>query len=332
MPTKKQHQAKIDKLLAIVEQNFQHSEKTNFLEYTQKFLNSKLLTKKSIKVDFRICERFFVDTFKNKYIENIKHTDIAKLFNKVSHDNGKVMANRIYALLHSIFEAAILDDLIFKNPCKKIKRHKELSRTRFLNKEELARFLIATSLLDPKYKCFFLLLLFTGARNGSVKAMRWENVDLNAGKWATISKKGKGTKAIIVFLNSHSIACLEEMRKISGKSTFVFPANSQSGHMEEPKKIWTKLCKNIGLKDFTMHDLRATFATWQKNLGSPINIVSNSLHHSGVEITKVYLRDNSQDIEKVRNSVNMVGEKFMAIYEERKKEIEDTEKARESLH
>ena len=80
-----------------------------------------------------------------KQWENYRLVDITRVKVEALHRNiGKetpIQANRLLQLLSSMFSQAILwDYLKTENPCKGIKKFKEISRDRFLSGEELARF------------------------------------------------------------------------------------------------------------------------------------------------------------------------------------------------
>ena len=77
------------------------------------------------------------------------------------------------------------------------------------------------------------------------------------------------------------------------------------------KRAWKRILKNAELKDFKLHDLRRSFASFQINAGSNLSTVSKSLHHNSIQITKVYAR---LDLNPVRESVeNGISEFFKQV-------------------
>ncbi len=298
-------------ILAYLKANLPTKSQTNFIEYAYKVLKAKEGKKKSIKIDYRNVKRFFQDFFKDENIENIKKTDIERLHTKISLENGAVQANRIYSLVHSIFESAVCDELIQFNPCRGIKKNVETPRAQYLDSKNLARFFIATSLLPTYWKNYFFLLIYTGARGGNVRAMKWECIDFASNIWTIPANEAKGGKKIEVMLTKETLICLQEMQDINKGSEFVFPAKSKSGHMQEPKKIWAKIKDDAGLQTYCMHDLRATLATWQDELGSDISVISKTLGHADAKTTKRYIRNkNKKELSAVLESVGKVREHF----------------------
>ncbi|MCJ8315021.1 MAG: tyrosine-type recombinase/integrase, partial [Pseudomonadales bacterium] len=81
----------------------------------------------------------------------------------------------------------------------------------------------------------------------------------------------------------------EDPRMISeSKQDYVFPAESASGHIQEPKRAWAKLIERAKITDFRMHDLRHTFAVWQISEGASLYTVGKSLGHKSMQSTEVY--------------------------------------------
>lgn len=171
-----------------------------------------------------------------KYLRDIKREDIRKIFNGMSR-HAPVHANRILALLRSIFNRAISWDIwTGENPCKGIERNPEISRERFLNRFEMPYLFRSLDFeTNEMLRDFIFVALFTGARRGNVLSMRWEDVDTEAGTWQIAMTKN-GTPQTIPL-----VPALTEMLAIRRQvvdSEWVFPANSKTGHFIEPKKGW----------------------------------------------------------------------------------------------
>ena len=237
----------------------------------------------------------------------ITRGDVAKLHAKIGKGskNGKrktggpYMANRMLALLGSMYAKA--GELGWKgdHPAKGIKRFPERDRERFLTGDELPRFFkgLAQEPSDTM-RAFFALALLTGARRSNVQAMRWDEIDFDARMW-TIPHTKSG-KPVIVPLSPLALDLLAGRRKaVAGE--WVFPGRGKSGHLEEPKKAWTELLKRAKLDDLRLHDLRRTLGSWQAIMGSSLPIIGKALGHRNQASTAIYAR---LSVDPVRESVN----------------------------
>ena len=100
-----------------------------------------------------------------------------------------------------MFNLAIEWRFLEKNPCKRVKKHKEAGgKERFLNKDELKLFLQA---LDEAPASVSIqasrFLLFTGTRMSEALNLLWKDVDFQQG--TTLIPDAKGGKARTITLN-----------------------------------------------------------------------------------------------------------------------------------
>ena len=96
-----------------------------------------------------------------------------------------MVANRVLALISSVYGWAISAGVVEANPIKGIKRNREKSRDRFLQSDELPRFFKAVAEEEnPIMRDYILLSLLTGARRANVLAMQWADINLERAEWA----------------------------------------------------------------------------------------------------------------------------------------------------
>jgi integrase len=117
--------------------------------------------------------------------------------------------------------------------------------------------------------------------------MRWDRLDLEARIWSIPSKTTKTHRPYRVALSSPLVALLAPRQKAS-TSEWVFPSNSRSGHVEEPKKVWYAVLKSARIKDLRLHDLRTTAASWGANANVGPFVVSSQLGHARPSMTAHY--------------------------------------------
>jgi len=223
----------------------------------------------------------------NKEISSIIRDDIQSIFNKMSL-KGKYSANRFLAVLGAIFNKFIDWELVEKNPIKRITKHKEKERARYLLEEEIAVFFEALKEAPPLIKDYVLISIYTAARKSNVLAIKWE--DINWDNKTLYIPDTKNGEPHVVPLLPEALAILERRRKVvNSEWVFPSPTKSKSGHFEEPKKWWNKIRKKSDLKDLRIHDLRRTLASWMANAGVA-NIIGKTLNHKSLRSTQRYAR------------------------------------------
>jgi integrase len=155
-------------------------------------------------------------------------------------DHAPVHANRVLALLRSIFNRAINWEVWTKpNPCKGIERNPEVSRERSVSAIEMPYLLNALELeQNETLRDFVKAALFTGARRSNVLEMRWDAIDWDSGLWNISMTKNGHSQSIPLIPAMFDL--LRQRQRESG-TAWVFPSSGASGHYVEPKKGWKVL-------------------------------------------------------------------------------------------
>ncbi len=268
------------------------------------FENYLSLYAKKHKSSWKEDERQFncyLSDWKKRKLSSIRKIDIHKLHQKIGNTNGKYAANRLLALLSTLFNQANELDLCDKkeNPAANVKKFEEKSRERFLQADELPRFFSA--LAEEENECardYILLSLLTGARKSNVLAMRWDQLNLEVGLWIIPKTKNGDSHTIPVVAQALEILKNRHANKVS---EWVFPGGGKSGHLEDPKKAWQRILKRAEINDLRIHDLRRSLGSWQASTGASLAIIGKTLAHRNVSTTAIYARLN---IDPVRDAMN----------------------------
>lgn len=257
-------------------------------------------TKKTWDNDSEIYEKHLAQ-WSTKKISEIRKSMVQDLHNNIGRrQNHPYQANKVRALLHTMYEFAIERGYQGINPCRGIKRFKELKRDRFLQREELPQFFNAVlNDLHPIIKDFILVALFTGARSGNIQAMRWDEIDFEHSTW-TIPETKSG--------NSHTVPLVPhvteilEARRNTVTSAWVFPSLKNYEHIVDPKRQWRNICKKAKIDDLRIHDLRRTLGSWMAITGASMLIIAGALGHKidTSSVTGVYAR---LDLAPIRNAM-----------------------------
>ena len=132
--------------------------------------------KESTQTDYRISYNKHIKPYLgNKRLDLIKPSDIALWQNKVLESVSPRRLKNIRAVLSTIIQDAMRDELILRNPLPLVK----LPRA---DKVEIHPFSIGEifTILDTakeQFKNFYALGFFTGMRSGEMIGLRWEDID-----------------------------------------------------------------------------------------------------------------------------------------------------------
>lgn len=121
------------------------------------------------------------EKFRKKSLADWKSEEIQEYFDELVELGQYSTAQHLLALLIPALNQAVKEAIIFSNPAKKIKLPQENGvKSNVLTVENQELFLRALS--DERLSNFFRFQLLTGLRPGEMCALRWEDLDLEAGK------------------------------------------------------------------------------------------------------------------------------------------------------
>jgi integrase len=267
-----------------------------FAEYLERHSKPKKKTWAEDKAQF---ETYLVKPLGKKKLSAIDRKSIARIHSDITKAGYAPTANRVKALVSSVFGWSISAGLWESNPAVGIKPNRENQRDRFLQSDELPRFFKALAEEENQaIKDYLLMSLLTGARRSNVLAMRWQDINFDRAEWR-ITETKNGTPQTVA-LSPEAIEVLSNRKPIE-TAVFVFPGIGKAGHLMEPKKGWKRILERAGIKNLRIHDLRRTLGSWQAKTGASLAIIGKSLNHKNQNTTAIYAR---LDLDPVRDSVN----------------------------
>lgn len=176
---------------------------------------------------------------------------------------SKATVNRYLELVRSILLRA-RDEWEWIERAPKVRLFKVTNiRERSLTQEQ-AKCLLSE--LPEHQRELALFALATGLRQGNVLGLEWEQVNLELRHAWVKGTESKNRRPISVPLNVTAIACIE--RQIGKHPTRVFTYRGKPINWVNTK-AWKAALERAGIKDFRWHDLRHTWATWQRQAGTP---------------------------------------------------------------
>jgi integrase len=138
------------------------------------------------------------------------------------------------------------------------------------------------------------LLIVTGQRRGEIAALQWEWIKDDRIEFP--ASVAKNHRAWTVPLGPEAQSLVPGIRKMAG-SPCVFPALRQRSESTTVMNGWSKakasFDRECGVTNWTLHDLRRTFATNLQRLGVRLEVTESLLNHvsgTGAGIVGVYQR------------------------------------------
>ena len=268
----------------------------------------------------------------DKKLPEVSPADLSALLLDIQA-KGKAHATavKVYTILHTLFKAAYLGDMVEKNPMDRVSRpvprKDEIRETeaQALTVEELRAVLEALEAEPLKWRALVHLLIDTGMRRGECCGLRWEDVDLTAqvvtirrnlcytparGVYVDTPKSGKVRE---VDIGPDTVSLLEAL-KAQSVGEFVF--TQQSGepmHPQSPTRYLKKLSAKCGVPDLHPHKLRHTFASVAITAGADVASVSEALGHSDKAVTlRMYTHADAESRKRAaqifREAIKKAGE------------------------
>ena len=285
--------------------------------------------KKTWKEDQRRLNKHLLSsTLKNTKAQDIKRADLKRLLDGIARNNGKVEANRTFAVTSKMFKWAVENEILEYTPCYGVTKPggKETSKDRYLDEKEIKVFLqsLNNPSTDHNTKRALKLILFTGARPGEVCGMH--HSEIHGDWWILPAERTKNSIEHKIYLTSttkdligtgtgYVMESKRTNKPITPRSLSEyllrrFSQKKESKHT--PKNPHSRTApKNLETRKFTPHDLRRTCGTHIRSLGFTEEVVKNILNHTNQSITAIYNRysydkEKQQALEAWSNRINQI--------------------------
>lgn len=273
--------------------------------------------KKSLPEDERIIDNELLPAWKHIKLADLTRADVLTLVREKAA-TAPVMANRIGALISTMLNCALDDELIESNVASRLPTEDETSRDRVLSDDEVVELWAALSeaarsddqgrpvarlneALNESIKVRFL----TMTRPGEAARMRWQDLDLDACVWelpGAFTKNGQPHRVPLTAAAMHIIG--RRLQTARETAVWVFEHTPGCNVASRTKKAAAFLCKGDahlsrrrkgatgpakrkqrapylpGLSfEFHGHDTRRTAATWLGDANVADETISRCLNH-----------------------------------------------------
>ena len=308
-----------------------------FFDYAQEWLNSLQIVESTRKNYRSTMQNYWIPHLAHLPIDAISPVLMRKIVNGIEWTSPVRRKNAV-RLVTSLFNQAVSDELIQRNPARSVPATRVVKReldpfSRAEADAVIAKLYEVTSGLQAIYACFFEFSFYTGMRPGEAMALRWSEVDTRNRTarvcrirlYGKIQERTKTKTSREVLLNDQALQALEKARLLTAaRSDYVF-APEGSGDRSElyvrsetgPKRYWLLALRKLGMRHRRMYDTRHTYATMCLMSGMNPAFIAAQLGHSIQILLSTYARwisspNDWSELEKLntlQNGTNLVLEK-----------------------
>jgi integrase len=240
-------------------------------------------------------------------LQHISQHDVERFMAACRDDGQSVKSTLNYlGLLLSIFEYALAEGWVAANPCKRVATPRAADSDpdiRFLDQAELDA-LIAAVPDDPLgrvERVLYLAAAMTGARQGELLALRWQDVDwaarrvrirrnLVGGEFGTPKSKRSSRSVPLADLLGGQLDRLHQATAYQTDDDLFF-AHPHSGRPLDRSKVLKRFKAALaaaGVRSVRFHDLRHTFGTRMAATGVPMRTLQEWMGHRDFKTTLIY--------------------------------------------
>jgi len=194
--------------------------------------------------------------------------------------------NRHFGYLRRVFNLAIKDGRLGRNPVSGIKFLPEASTTRFLSNDELTRL---RGVMSPDHWQLVAFAIETGLRREEQFLLKWNQVDLENGVLTLPLAKGGRTRHVPLSEGAKTILRALPSILMSG---WVFPSLTTKGLPLDSRnfmrRVYEPALRRAGIEGVCWHTLRHTAASRRIMAGVDLVSVKMFLGHRNIETTMRY--------------------------------------------
>ena len=232
---------------------------------------------------------------------------VRRLQRQITTKHGRATWNQVMRLLSAVYRwQRKADPNLPESPTVAAEIHKLEARDWALSPEDLTKWWMAVQTLGPVKRIWWLTTLLTGARKGSVEALKWTDLDLE--KKTITFRVTEGNRPYKVPMSEMLAGLLAKYRD-SGEvvpSEWVFPSSVKPGN------------HIVGVRDdkdgvVSAHHLRHTFRTTLADLGVTSDQARLLMGHSmGGDVSRGYITAPLL-VESLRPITDAVAQRYVRI-------------------
>ena len=267
--------------------------------------------KSSLVRDENLIKGVIIPVFGKIRVADLNRSHLIKYHH--SKKDTPIMANRFLALISTMMNLAEKWEYRPQNtnPCKYVDRYKEKKRQVYLSMDQLERVGQAMRQLKNTESFYALsalkMLLVTGCRTSEILNLKWEYVDI-ANNCIHLPDSKTGARTIHL-----PPVAFDILNALPSEEGFVFRSPRENKRLTNLRCLWKKICGITDLKDYRLHDLRHTYASFAVSGGFSLPIIAKMLGHAGIKTTERYAHLHQDPVNKAIDDVSLKIKKVMEI-------------------
>lgn len=252
------------------------------------------------------------DHMGRKKLKALTTNDIARLISKLKADGKKTWTvKKILTPLVGALKVAVREGWIQSNPADHLLPHErpknDQKEMRCVSSSEIPKLLKAAS--TDRWRTLFALLIFTGLRIGEALALRWEDIDIwNEQITVRESKTKAGERTVMLMSSLKQPLAKLSIAQPPGTEYVFANKDGKPVSRREALRALRAAEKKAGLTQYTLHELRHTFASILIAQGETPVLVAHQMGHADPSVTlKTYahLFDEAENVEAARAKLSV---------------------------
>lgn len=210
---------------------------------------------------------------------------------ELSQTLGNHNANRHLTALKAVFNQAVKDDFLLRNPCQGLPKFPVTKTAKAIpTREHISRLLLSVNALDRAY---LIIIWLTGARVREVNRLTWEDIDFEwrlIRLWTRKKKYGDRSWRQIPMLPDVETALKYACTQRDPKSPYVFTNPKTGTAYDYRDKFIATICRRLGIPKINYHELRHLTASTLAQKGASLTDIQKILGHERATTKDHYLQ------------------------------------------
>lgn len=225
-------------------------------------------------------------------VKDLKAQDFAAMLRPIWLDRQET-ASRVKQRCHAVMDACVAQELIGANPVgvvSKLLPKQDGKRERVVHQPSMPWQNVPAFISDVLHvgkpslsKVMLEFLILTAARSGEVRAMTWNEVDLNEAVWTVPAERMKAKTTHRIPLSTRAVEILQAQQNKAEHADLVFPTVRSKVPSD---MILTKFLRDHQVQSAepgrtaTAHGFRSSFRNWASENSFPRDYAERALAHT----------------------------------------------------